>query len=140
MFMNHLSEKNSGSPRKNQRGVTLIEVLITLLVLSIGLLGLAALQGFSLQAGQLSYLRTQANNIGYEVGDFARANRSIPSGALVTRLETLGDQLAAAQLPQGQVEIDFNDASNQLTIVVTWLDERDENGDDVASFEYETRI
>ena len=43
-----------------ERGFSLLEVLIALLVLSIGLLGIAGLQTFSLQFNHQSYERTQA--------------------------------------------------------------------------------
>src|SRR5690625_3848715 len=59
-----------------QKGMTLIEVLVAVLVLSVGLLGLAALQGISLQSNQNAYNRTQAVSFVYEAVDFARANRS----------------------------------------------------------------
>ena len=85
-----------------QRGVTLIEILITLLVLAVGLLGLAALQGISLQTGQTSYYRTQATNIAYEVADFGRSNRSVANAAF---LEGLGDQLAGQRLPGGTTAV-----------------------------------
>lgn len=119
-----------------QRGVTLIEILVTLLVLAVGLMGLAALQGFSLQAGQISYLRTQATNIGYEVADFARANRSIASAGF---LEALADDLAAARLPQGVASVDFNNGTGELTVTVTWLDDRGPDQETVT-FPVTTRI
>lgn len=127
--------------RRTQRGVTLIEILITLLVLAVGLLGLAALQAFSLQTGQVSYHRTQATNIGYEVADFARANRSVASSAF---LETLGQQLAQERLPGGSATVALNAGTEQLTVTVTWLDDRgakSENADaGNESFVFSTRI
>ena len=96
------SRKSMSGPLRLQRGVTLIEVLITLLVLAIGLLGLAALQGFSLQASSVSYYRTQATNVVYEVADFARANRStITEG----QLTTVGNGLAGQYLPSGTADV-----------------------------------
>lgn len=125
----------------SQRGVTLIEILITLLVLAVGLLGLAALQGFSLQAGQVSYHRTQATNIGYEVADFARANRSVASAGF---LETLGQSLAQQRLPDGSATVTLDTATEELTVTVTWLDDReaeaDTAGEGSTSFVLSTRI
>lgn len=122
---------------RRQRGVTLIEILVTLLVLSVGLLGLAALQGFSLQTGQVSYHRTQATNIAYEVTDFARANRSI---ATATLLQNLGQRLAADRLPSGTATVQGPNADEEITVTVTWLDDReDETGGDL-SFQITTRI
>lgn len=56
-------------------GVTLIEVLVAVLVLSLGLLGYAALLAFSLKANQSANFRTQATVLAYEALDMIRANR-----------------------------------------------------------------
>ncbi|MDH3513267.1 MAG: type IV pilus modification protein PilV [Gammaproteobacteria bacterium] len=60
--------------RSFQTGFSLIEVLVALLVLSIGLLGLAALQTTSLKFNTDSYLRTQATYFVYDIVDRMRAN------------------------------------------------------------------
>jgi type IV pilus assembly protein PilV len=60
-----------------QRGFTLLEVLIALVVLAVGLLGLAALQNLGLRYGNESYERSQATLLIYEMIDRMRAN---PSG------------------------------------------------------------
>ncbi len=57
-----------------QLGFNLIEVLIALVVLSIGLLGLAALQMTSLQQNQSAYMRSQATLLAYDIADRMRAN------------------------------------------------------------------
>ena len=44
-----------------RRGFTLLEVLIALLVFSLGLLGLAGLMVVSVKTNQSAYLRTQAS-------------------------------------------------------------------------------
>lgn len=70
-------------------GFSLVEVLVALLVLSIGLLGLAALQTTGLKFNQQSYQRTQATLQAYDILDRIRANPlgktsgkydSVPSG------------------------------------------------------------
>lgn len=65
-------EKSSN--RARLRGFTLVEVLVALLVLSIGLLGLAALQTTSLKFNTDSYLRTQATLLAYDIIDRMRLN------------------------------------------------------------------
>lgn len=61
---------------KNQKGVGLIEVLIAVLVLAIGLLGLAGLQTQSLKFNNESYFRTQATLLAMDMADRLRANRT----------------------------------------------------------------
>lgn len=52
----------------------MLEVLIAVLVLSIGLLGLAGLQAASLRNNYSSYLRSQATLLAYGMSDRMRAN------------------------------------------------------------------
>jgi type IV pilus assembly protein PilV len=57
-----------------QRGVGLIEVLVAVLVLAVGLLGVAALQAIALRNSQSSLERTQAVVLSYAILDAMRAN------------------------------------------------------------------
>ena len=56
------------------RGFTLVEVLVALVVLSIGLLGLAGLQSTGLQFNQGAVMRTHATQLIYDLSDRMRAN------------------------------------------------------------------
>ncbi len=58
----------------NNTGFTLIEVLIAMLILAVGLLGLAALQATSLRNNQSAYYRSQATQLAYDIADRMRAN------------------------------------------------------------------
>ncbi|HEV2110251.1 MAG TPA: type IV pilus modification protein PilV [Gammaproteobacteria bacterium] len=58
------------------RGFTLLEVLIALVVLSVGLLGIAAMMNFSLKANDSAYMRTQALTLAYNIIDKMRANQN----------------------------------------------------------------
>jgi len=62
-----------------QRGFTLLEVLIALLVLSIGLLGLAALQTTGLRSNEMASMRTTSTMLAYDISDRMRAN---PQGTI----------------------------------------------------------
>ncbi|EGG98963.1 Type IV fimbrial biogenesis protein PilV [gamma proteobacterium IMCC2047] len=64
-----------GVNKKSQQGITLIEVLVALLVLSIGLVGLAALQLNSLRFNHSAFLRTQSTVLAYDIIDSMRVNR-----------------------------------------------------------------
>lgn len=55
-------------------GATLIEVLISLLILAIGLLGMTGLQTVSLRNTQSAYLRTQASIASNDIVERIRAN------------------------------------------------------------------
>jgi len=59
-----------------QRGFTLLEVLIAVIVLSLGLLGLAKLQTVGLTANNIAYLRSQATILAYEAMDMIQADRN----------------------------------------------------------------
>ena len=57
-----------------QRGFSLIEVLIALIIMSVGMLGIAGLYVQSLQAGRTSMFRHQAVALAGDVADRIRAN------------------------------------------------------------------
>ena len=59
---------------KHTAGFTLIEILVTLLILAIGLLGLAGLQTKGLQYDQVAYMRSQAAIMADNIADRMRAN------------------------------------------------------------------
>ncbi len=71
-------------PRSPQRGLTLIEVLIAVLVLAVGLLGIAGLQSAALSNNLISYQYTQASSLAQAMIERMRANRDgVLSGAYV---------------------------------------------------------
>lgn len=59
---------------KRQRGFTLIEVLIAILVFSIGLIGLAGMMVVSVKTNHSAYLRTQAGHLAQAMADRIRSN------------------------------------------------------------------
>jgi type IV pilus assembly protein PilV len=64
----------SASPRR-ARGATLLEVLIAVLIMAVGLLGIAALQSVSLRNTQGASERSNAVIQSYAMFDMLRANR-----------------------------------------------------------------
>jgi len=60
--------------RTTQTGFTLLEVLVAVVVLSVGLLGLAGLQATGLAQNNTAYQRTQATLLAYDILDRMRAN------------------------------------------------------------------
>lgn len=59
----------------SQRGASLIEVLVAVLILALGLLGMAGLQASALKGNQSSYGRAQAVMLSYYMLDAMRADR-----------------------------------------------------------------
>jgi type IV pilus assembly protein PilV len=129
-------------------GFTLIEVLVSLVVLSVGLLGLAGLQMLNLRASHSAYLRTQASLAAYDMLDRMRANRAqaVPaSGSSAYNLDlsstpALSDSPTVAEedlvawitylgntLPAGDGSVSLSGAT--ATIVVQWDDSRGAAGD-----------
>lgn len=60
---------------RTQSGFGLIEALVALVVLSVGMIGIAALYGQGLSAGRTALYRTIAVNLVGEMADRIRANR-----------------------------------------------------------------
>ncbi len=65
--------------RRPARGVTLLEVLVALVVASVGLMALASLQARALRHTQLSLRRVQAQMVAEEFLERMRANTLVPS-------------------------------------------------------------
>ncbi len=121
------------------KGFTMVELLVAVLVLSIGLLGLAGLQAAGLRNNQSAYLRSQATILAYDVADRMRANQAAAAaGAYNIALGAAGgggsvaaDDLTewknnmAALLPSGDGSVTNN--VGKFTILVQWDDNRDAN-------------
>jgi len=134
------------SVRPNQSGVSLIEVLVTVLILAIGLLGLASLQANALQMNQGANMRSQATGLAYDIADRMRANRpaaldgdydtdwadvpdcAVPNldGDIANRDLTEWRLALACALPQGQGRI--TTTGNTMSIQVRWDNSRLEDG------------
>ena len=148
----------AGHGRRAPSGFTLVEVLVALLVLSVGLLGFAGLQATSLRFNTSAYMRTQATNLAYDIADRMRANREAAlngdydlsygdfpagsaSGSDPVADQDLDDwsQLVQGNLTSGKGEIDVGTGCNACaTIRIRWLDDRED--DTTVEFEYNTRI
>lgn len=129
----------------NEFGVGLIEVLVTLIVLSIGLLGFASLQIRSVQMNQSTLSRTQAINAAYDIVDRIMVNKS--NGALdvyeiginanppdaPASITSVTERAQADlnewfqlidELPSGDASLAIVGDYEQLHVTVCWDDER----------------
>jgi type IV pilus assembly protein PilV len=66
--------RNISTLNSKQKGFGLLEVLITVVILAIGLLGLAGLQAAGLSFNNSAYNRSQATLFAYDIIDRMRAN------------------------------------------------------------------
>jgi|OpeIllAssembly_1097287.scaffolds.fasta_scaffold69098_3 type IV pilus assembly protein PilV len=120
-----------------QAGFTLVEVLVASIVLTVGLLGLIALQLESLRATRSALARTQAVALTADLADRIRA-RSTPAAAYDCGGDCDdgdgGDAFAAAELaawresvrarlPDGTASVAYEaGAIARYQIVLSWLD------------------
>jgi len=61
-------------PNRSMRGFTLLEVLVAVLIFSLGLMGLAGLLAVSVKTNHAAYMRTQATFLAQGMADRMRAN------------------------------------------------------------------
>lgn len=78
--MNNMKTDDMNTPKK-QSGFTLLEVMIALVIFSIGLLGLAGLQSAGIRNNQISYSRTIAQQLTYDMSDRIRNNPGVDYAA-----------------------------------------------------------
>ena len=71
------------SPKRQQAGFGLFEILITIVIVAIGLLGLAAMQATGLKNNQSAYRSSQATFLAYDIADRMRTNTSAISSYLM---------------------------------------------------------
>lgn len=129
-----------------QSGFTLLEVLVAMLVLSIGLLGLAGLMASSMRNNQSAYHSTQATWLAYDILDRIRANRAGALAGAYNAANALGSPAAcstaapagsiaaqdiggwkntiACALPEGDGSITVTPANRRVSITVQWNDSR----------------
>lgn len=145
----------------HQRGAGLIEVLVTLLILSTSLITLTALQNRSVQFNQMAYFRSQANILAYDLLDRMRLNRSnlsaynvalapftsgssAPTGNLAATDIFQWRQAIDARIPGGQGGVACEALTNICEVTILWsevnaskLEDEDES---TSKFIYSARL
>jgi len=140
--------------RASARGVGLIEVLVAVLVLAIGLLGVAAMQALALRNSQSSLERSQGVVHAYTILDAMRANPVAARGGAynigMTCTVPAGGALPANDLRNWMTELQQNlgpTACGQVncvgpmcTVTVQWDDSRGSAGSVTQTFSTTSRI
>lgn len=62
---------------QKQRGFTLLEVLVSMIVIALGLLGYAGLQAASMKHAHTAYQRSQATLLSHDIVERMRVNRAV---------------------------------------------------------------
>ncbi|MGD8483349.1 MAG: type IV pilus modification protein PilV [Thioalkalispiraceae bacterium] len=142
---------------KKQAGFSLLEVMVALVIFSIGLIGLAGLQSASLGFNHSAYLRSQAIFLAYEVLDQIRANPEASAnygGVTFSSAGVNNDCLGTTNcsstemaqndvywwkqsleeiLPNGKGSVTSNGASPPVyTVVIQWDDSATESGSSIV--------
>lgn len=151
-MMNPLHSRRRPAQQVSQSGFSMIEVLVTLLIVALAMLGAVGLQTQSLRMGQGGQFRAQAvflagdlaermeaNKAAAVAGAYVVATSSTPTASVnsCTALVCLQDQLAdndlaqweraiVQTLPQASWSVTQTTAGNPstYTIVITWIDRR----------------
>ena len=133
-----------------QTGFSLVEVLIALIIMSVGMLGIAGLYVQSMQAGRTSMFRHNAVTLAGDVADRIRANPRAGAAYALAGADSdcvaqgvncsdaemaahdifLWGQQAVDSLPEGTVAVAYDDSLTppEYTITVRW----DEPGEQLS--------
>ena len=136
--------QNPSTNSARQSGFSLVEVLIALIIMSVGMLGIAGLYVQSMQAGRTSMFRHQAVTLAGDVADriranpragvayagFAANNNCIAAGIDCNEAQMaandifIWDQEALDALPNGDVIVQFDDTVTPplYTIAINWTE------------------
>lgn len=119
----------------NCRGFSLLEILLTVFIVGVGLLGLGQLSIISNQTSRDAFFQSQADVLAYDMIDRMRANRLVaaagsydlayadanPGGTTVQDIDRADWRTLLVQaLPQAQGEI--SRAGTVMTVRVRWPD------------------
>lgn len=142
---------------RQQAGTSLIEILVTILIVSFGLLGVAGVVGNGLKNNHSSYGRTQASILAADIIDRMRANRReaesigapydivlldpTPTGTSIAERDLNAWRTAlATTLPAGSGAVSMDATTKKVTVTVQWDDSRSTAGSSTQTFLMETRL
>jgi len=139
----------------DQSGFSMLEVLISIVILSIGALGAAGMQVSALKDTGSANSRFRAASLATAMADSLRADRSeavkggpdfasaIATGSCSTAalppVKRWQNQIAC-ELPGGKGGVDIDSYWKRAVITVEWNDSRGEQGQAAQQFRLETRL
>ncbi len=127
---------------QRQRGATLLEVLISIIILALGLLGYAGLQTVSLKGSNTAYYRSLATMVSYDLIDRMRVDKAkVVAGDYDMNYGTTPSAAEAQDwktnnfdglFPGGQAKVIYNGGSKSVQVYIKWLGDDDLNNDGAA--------
>ena len=143
---------------RKQLGFSMLEVLVTMIIVSFGLLGIAGIIANGLKNNQGSYARSQASWLANDIVDRMRANRAVAEGAVnspynlaIGTAATAGASVVAndltswrsaltAILPAGTGSVSLDNTNKKVTVTVQWDESRIKDGSATQQFIIETKL
>jgi type IV pilus assembly protein PilV len=126
-----IMKENTGYRHRHNRGVSFVELLVALVVMSIGVLGVASLQAISLQQNRSALFRAEATQLANDMLDRIRSN---PFGSYAADIDDEpestsncyqvncnADQMAAFDISSWKCQIDSTDADDDTYDMCTTL-------------------
>ncbi len=139
---------------QHSAGFTLLETVVSFLILGVGLLGIAALQGNALRISSQAYLRSQAVIVAYDIFERMRANPAGVAGGYYAPGEivehpartvdctastctpqqlalfdmTMWNQSISLVLPSGSGSLGAT-GENEYTVTIYWMDQQNAPAD-----------
>lgn len=151
-----LNAAKQGMIMQKQTGFSLIEVLVTIVIISFGMLGIAGVIVNGLKNNNSSYARTQASVLANDIIDRMRANKTtaelatLPYNLSLTGTPTgtgvvLNDLTEwrtslSKTMPSGTGSVVIDATTKKVTIVVQWDDSRAAGGLSNQQVIVETRL
>lgn len=137
-----------------QTGISLIEVMVALLILAVGLLGVAMIQLNALKYSDSAILHSQASFIVYDMMDRIRANPDAnynlaslagapgSSSLSIPRDQDLHDFASNIKAFAGdKADASISKIKSAVTITLTWNDSRAADAvEDLQTFTLESRV
>jgi type IV pilus assembly protein PilV len=132
--------KRRAPAARGQRGITLLEVLVSVLIFSFGILGLVAMQA---RATQYSLDAEDRNRAALLVDDIAAQMHAIRSVNLSNEQLAAWQARVAATGPQGGVpngQGAVSVAGNTATVTVTWLPPKAASDTDISTYSTQVTV
>ncbi|CAM3732293.1 type IV pilus modification protein PilV [Rheinheimera salexigens] len=133
---------NLKSPINSQQGVTLIEVLVSVLVLGVGLLGVAGLQTTSIKNTNSSYERTMSMILTENLVELMRSNPNIArtggysltdcTGSTALLTDSWVDSVKAVTTAETCPVVAWDEGDDSYTVTITWSDDRLNSGNSIV--------